>query len=89
VQSISSTLDDPREHPESISSNHMDMCRFTSISDPGYHKVSGELRKALETSVQGECRDSGRPSSPSTRSRYKLITNCEIEPVISKEGQGQ
>lgn len=44
VPDTSSSLDDPREHAETIPSNHMNMCRFTSRNDPGYLKVGKELR---------------------------------------------
>ncbi|KAI0003120.1 hypothetical protein F4779DRAFT_111214 [Xylariaceae sp. FL0662B] len=47
VPDISSTLDDPREHAETISANHMNMCRFTLPSDPGYRKVSHEIKIML------------------------------------------
>jgi len=43
VPDISSMLDDPREHAETISANHMDMCRFDSRYDAGYRKVSQEI----------------------------------------------
>ncbi|KAL3299673.1 NAD(P)-binding domain protein [Colletotrichum asianum] len=43
VPDISSTLDDPREHAETIPANHMDMCRFNQKFETGYQKISGEL----------------------------------------------
>jgi hypothetical protein len=56
VPDSSSTLDDPREHAETISANHMDMCRFSTNIDPGYRKVLGELQTMLRSiSDQGEC----------------------------------
>ncbi|KAI1455732.1 hypothetical protein F4805DRAFT_434676 [Annulohypoxylon moriforme] len=45
VPDISSTLDDPREHAESIPANHMDMCRYRDRTDPGYQKVGRELAR--------------------------------------------
>ncbi|KAJ1336157.1 ankyrin repeat domain-containing protein 50 [Microdochium nivale] len=48
VPEISSTLDDPRERAETIPANHMEMCRFAKPSDPGYQKVSGEIREMLQ-----------------------------------------
>ena len=45
VPDTSSSLDDPRERLETISSNHMDMCRFYGPDDPGYRQVAGELRR--------------------------------------------
>lgn len=45
VPDISSFLDDEREHAETISANHMDMCKFASKGDPGYRALSGELGK--------------------------------------------
>ncbi|KAF2635430.1 hypothetical protein P280DRAFT_484655 [Massarina eburnea CBS 473.64] len=44
VPDSSSSLDDAREHAESINANHMDMVRFDSAANPGYQKVAGELR---------------------------------------------
>ncbi|KAI0162080.1 hypothetical protein GGR57DRAFT_498426 [Xylariaceae sp. FL1272] len=52
VPDTSSTLDDPREHSETISANHMDMCRFTEPGDPGYRKVSAEIKKMLLSGQQ-------------------------------------
>jgi len=49
VPDHSSSLDDPREHAETISANHMDMCRFTSASDPGYQKISAEIKLILQS----------------------------------------
>ncbi|KAH6623102.1 hypothetical protein F5144DRAFT_353119 [Chaetomium tenue] len=43
VPDTSSTLDDPREHAETISANHMNMCRFETRLDAGYRKVSLEI----------------------------------------------
>ncbi|KAI9162747.1 ATPase [Paramyrothecium foliicola] len=49
VPEYSSTLDDPREHAESISANHMDMCKFNSMKNVGYSKVASEIRLMLST----------------------------------------
>ncbi|EAQ83704.1 hypothetical protein CHGG_10108 [Chaetomium globosum CBS 148.51] len=43
VPDTSSTLDDPREHAETISANHMNMCRFETRLDAGYRKISLEI----------------------------------------------
>jgi hypothetical protein len=48
VPDTSSLLDDTREHAETIGANHMDMVRFCGIADPGYQKVSGELRMIVD-----------------------------------------
>jgi hypothetical protein len=48
VPDTSSSLDDPREHAETIQANHMNMVRFKSANDPGYEKVSGELRRLVQ-----------------------------------------
>ncbi|KAH6899935.1 hypothetical protein B0T10DRAFT_469156 [Thelonectria olida] len=50
VPDISSMLDDPREHAETISANHRDMCKFDRRTDPGYAKVSAELRTIILSS---------------------------------------
>jgi predicted ATPase len=49
VPDQSSTLDDPREHAESISASHMEMCKFASSGSLGYTKVTSELRLMLYT----------------------------------------
>ncbi|KAK5656044.1 hypothetical protein OQA88_5183 [Cercophora sp. LCS_1] len=48
VPDYSSSLGDKREHAETIQANHRDMCRFTGPDDPGYRKVSGELKSVYE-----------------------------------------
>lgn len=55
VPDHSSSLDDPREHAETISANHMDMCRFSGASDPGYRKISAEI-KLMIRSIEDEGR---------------------------------
>jgi hypothetical protein len=44
VLDSSSTLDDSQEHAETISANHMNMCKFSTLSDPGYRKISAEIK---------------------------------------------
>ncbi|KAN0072779.1 ankyrin repeat domain containing protein [Elaphomyces granulatus] len=49
VDDESSRLDDPAiETPRHISSNHMNMCRFSSIRDPEYLKVAAAIEKILQ-----------------------------------------
>ncbi|KAK3293858.1 uncharacterized protein B0H64DRAFT_417972 [Chaetomium fimeti] len=43
VLDTSSTLDDPREHAETISANHMNMCKFETRRDAGYRKIAFEI----------------------------------------------
>ncbi|KAH7354297.1 hypothetical protein B0T11DRAFT_126351 [Plectosphaerella cucumerina] len=52
VPDISSTLDDPREHIETISANHMDMCRFKNRFDKDYRNVSAEISSFIASSRQ-------------------------------------
>ncbi|KAH6970161.1 hypothetical protein DER45DRAFT_582338 [Fusarium avenaceum] len=40
----SSLIGDPKEHAETLQANHMEMCRFSSASDPNYMKVAGEIK---------------------------------------------
>lgn len=49
VPDSSFSLDDPREHAETIPANHMNMARFTNAGDPGYRKVGGELKGLVQT----------------------------------------
>ena len=49
VPDYSSSLGDQREHAETIDANHREMCRFAGNDDPGYRKVSGELRLIYQT----------------------------------------
>ena len=48
VPDFSSSLDDPRERAEHINANHMELCRFSSRTDPGYVQVGGELSNLVE-----------------------------------------
>ena len=49
VEDSSSCLDDPRiERKQHISKNHMDMCRFSGMEDPGYRKVEAAITFFLE-----------------------------------------
>ncbi|KAK3296861.1 uncharacterized protein B0H64DRAFT_390543 [Chaetomium fimeti] len=43
VPDSSSLIGDPREQPETMQANHMDMCRFAGPDDPNYLKLSGEI----------------------------------------------
>ncbi|KAI0469439.1 hypothetical protein F4859DRAFT_131587 [Xylaria cf. heliscus] len=52
VFDTSSSLDDRKEHTETISANHMDMARFHSPSDDGYKKVSSEVKVMLSLCSQ-------------------------------------
>ncbi|MCJ1250247.1 hypothetical protein MMC30_007473 [Trapelia coarctata] len=45
VPDISSSLDDPRERPQHINKNHVDMCKFGGAEDLGYRQVCGELKE--------------------------------------------
>jgi Cdc6-like AAA superfamily ATPase len=40
----SSLIGDPKEHAETLQASHMEMCRFSSASDPNYLKVAGEIK---------------------------------------------
>jgi hypothetical protein len=49
VDDESSRLDDPAiETPRHISSNHMDMCRFSGTGDPEYQKVASAIERILQ-----------------------------------------
>jgi hypothetical protein len=50
----SSSLDDPREHAETIEANHITMCKFSGADDPGYKQVGGELRGFVDGIIQKE-----------------------------------
>jgi hypothetical protein len=52
VPDTSSTLDDPREHIETISANHMDMCRFKDRFDKDYRNVAAEINSFIASSRQ-------------------------------------
>ena len=54
VSDLSSTLDDPREHAETISANHMDMCRFSTIEDKS-ETICWCLLAELEVAQLKEC----------------------------------
>ena len=49
VENESSRLDDPAiETPRHISSNHMDMCRFSGTGDLEYQKVAAAIERILQ-----------------------------------------
>ena len=60
VQKESSTLDDPREHAETIEANHMTMCKFSGPSDPGYIQVGGELKGFVDEIIRKQERKAAR-----------------------------
>ena len=65
VPDTSSTLDDPREHAETISANHMNMCRFETSLDAGYRKISLEIRSMVVSGRMGTSTPPGRlPTLP-------------------------
>jgi hypothetical protein len=47
VPDLSSSLDDPREHAETLDANHMDMTKFKGPNDLNYKKVGGELKRVV------------------------------------------
>ncbi|KAF2429989.1 hypothetical protein EJ08DRAFT_697781 [Tothia fuscella] len=57
VPDSSSSLEDLREHAETIEANHKDICRFSSPSDPGFRKVAGTLKKIVNEGKESLCRD--------------------------------
>lgn len=49
VEPWSASIGDPgRERTETINANHMNMCRFTGIDDPGYVKVGSEIQERID-----------------------------------------
>jgi hypothetical protein len=46
--------DDVDDHPETISANHVDMCRFKDEQDNGYKKISGEIQSLVTTVMEGK-----------------------------------
>ena len=52
VPSQSSSLDDLREHAESLPANHIDMCKISGEDDPKYKQVGGELKKIMAKLVE-------------------------------------
>ncbi|KAI3336670.1 hypothetical protein HD806DRAFT_542484 [Xylariaceae sp. AK1471] len=82
----SSKLGDARERAETIRANHMDMCRFATRDDPGYRKVSREIKSVYESHAQRSGRnidqsatifrppvhiDSAPTTGPSGTNRYQ------------------
>ena len=51
VSPVSSSLDDPREHAETLEANHMNMCKMTGKDDPKYRQVGGELKSLVKEIV--------------------------------------
>ncbi|KAF2236094.1 hypothetical protein EV356DRAFT_531340 [Viridothelium virens] len=49
VEPWSASIGDPgKERTETINANHMNMCRFSSVRDPGYVKASSEIASRVE-----------------------------------------
>jgi hypothetical protein len=95
VPDYSSLLGDQRERAETIQANHMNMCRFTSVEDPNYLKVAGELRSihfslvelnALKVHKDGLIQREGRPPdapSEACETRTSKITSAEEDRLRS------
>lgn len=47
VPDISSSLDDPREHAETLQADHRNMTKFWGGDDPNYVKLGGELKGVI------------------------------------------
>ncbi|KAK0644212.1 hypothetical protein B0T16DRAFT_495083 [Cercophora newfieldiana] len=61
VPSISSSLGDHRERAETLDADHRSMCRYASMGDPNYQKISRELvaicqRTRKRTTAAGEAK---------------------------------
>ncbi len=82
VPDTSSTLDDPREHAETISANHMNMCRFDTSLDAGYRKIAFEIGSMI---ASGRIGMSTPPGGPPSILRYLTIN---IVPHVSMDGKG-
>ncbi|KAJ8115774.1 hypothetical protein OPT61_g2667 [Boeremia exigua] len=77
-----------------IHANHMDMVRFTSLQDPGYQAVRGQIRrwlKGIQTRRDAErlpevvCNVlAGGPASHPPQNRLESTTATHYEPVQSK-----
>ena len=74
VPDTSSSLDDPREHAETIMANHMDMVRFNGREDSGYLKVAGELKHMIQGCHSRPC-----PFRPGELSRSLLLPSTVNE----------
>ncbi|KAK4455149.1 hypothetical protein QBC34DRAFT_108469 [Podospora aff. communis PSN243] len=84
VPDYSSSLGDEREHAETIQANHREMCRFTGEDDPGFRKVSGELRSIYASVRNGRTRDPlaslGQPRTVSSSVRQAAA------PAVREDG---
>ncbi|OCL15206.1 hypothetical protein AOQ84DRAFT_414068, partial [Glonium stellatum] len=49
VQDTSAALNDANERKDTISANHMNMCRFSGFSDDGYQKIKGVISRFTES----------------------------------------
>ncbi|KAJ0114829.1 hypothetical protein J7T55_004571 [Diaporthe amygdali] len=80
VPDASSSLDDPREHAETIPANHMDMCKYNGPSDPGYQKVGGELAKIVKQIKRREVNSTATASVQSLNSKSPHpVTNATYQ----------
>ncbi|KAI1448548.1 hypothetical protein F5Y02DRAFT_373872 [Annulohypoxylon stygium] len=78
VPDISSTLDDVREHAETIPANHMDMCRYSSRTDPSYQKVGRELERLARQ------KGPARPNTPAQSSICLKHPGCRCPEHVQK-----
>lgn len=53
IPKISASFEHSSDRPESITGDHINMCKFESLDDPGYRKISIELQLAINY-VEGQ-----------------------------------
>lgn len=77
---MSSSLEDPRERAETLQGDHRNMTKFSSLDDPNYIKVAGELKRIINLLRNGpimtqemmpDTQTANAPSEPKEFSRQE------------------
>jgi hypothetical protein len=74
VDNESSRLGDARETTDFINANHMMMCRFRDLDDPGYRKVKGVVTQYLDDIQTAQAREDEQKQRLLSESTYHLPT---------------
>jgi hypothetical protein len=88
VPDISSSLDDPREHAETLQADHRNMTKFWGRDDPNYVKLGGELKNVItQLPHTNPAPDMKLESVSEIEEDQAPDTNPTVE--LSKEEQGK
>jgi hypothetical protein len=87
VEPWSASIGDPgKERTESINANHMDMCRYCGIDDPGYIKTGSEIASHVEElrkEMSGMHMSSGMEFPRETGANHRIQRNLLESTMVS------